>query len=290
MRPRMFPGYSRSLRARVLPFVYALVVAITALISGCHNPAPSSSVRSCVQPATASLSSVKALLSSSAPLNIGVLGDSTGNSSTEWVALWARTLAKQRDVSLRLWDPDAEGYRPEAARFGKRGPTATVWNGSIPGARSSDLIQQLQDLLPETPNFVLVSIGHNEVRGRAREGFGSLVDAVTERWQGRVPIVSILQNAATRPRSDRSAANIADIRIESQARCVPSIDVFTPFSQAPDLSSLIANDQYGVHPNERGSTLWADVVSRSLGLSADLASESSRPYTEREEVSQGFSG
>ncbi|WP_374206305.1 SGNH/GDSL hydrolase family protein [Gordonia sp. McavH-238-E] len=267
-----------------------VVIAVAALISGCSTPAPSSSARSCAQPASVVLASVKALLSSSAPLNIGVLGDSTGNSSTEWVALWARSLATKRDVSLRLWDPVANQYRAEAARFGKRGPSATVWNGSIPGARSADLIRQLDRLQPEAPNFVLVSIGHNETRGQAREGFGSLVDAVSATWQGRVPVVSVLQNAATAPRADRSAANIADIRAESEARCIPSIDVFTAFSESPDLSVLISKDRYGVHPNERGSLLWADVVSRALGPLGDLAPETPRPYNEREEVTQAPAG
>ncbi|MFV3113610.1 MULTISPECIES: SGNH/GDSL hydrolase family protein [Gordonia] len=201
---------------------------------------------------------VRSLLNGPSSAIVSVLGDSTGNSPREWPALWAQTIANSRRVDMHLWDRGLERYGSFVYRYGRRGPSLTIWNGSIPGASSQVIEERLSELMPVRPSFVVVSVGHDENTWDRGEGFRRLVESVLARLGSSVPVVALLQNAALEPAAARSKSNIANVKVQANAMCLPVVDVFTGFEQS-DLASLITDDGDGVHPNDAGSRLWADI-------------------------------
>lgn len=160
---------------------------------------------------------------------LGVLGDSTGNDSDEWVALWA---------AERPW--------------------VEVVNASVPGSRANDALGQVADLLPPDVDVVVLNYGHNHSTGNVDE-IAALLGEVAEHAPDAVPVM-MLQN----PQLGDANADVRDaVAAVAAAAGVPTVDVAAAFEDdGRDLSSLLVDD---LHPNGEGSRVWADAVAEALG-------------------------
>ncbi|WP_187589865.1 SGNH/GDSL hydrolase family protein [Gordonia sp. OPL2] len=243
-----------------------IVLALLAcVVAGCVVLAGRTSGNSEVAPrAEASLTDIRAMMASSSGLTVSVLGDSTGNTSDEWVGLWARALAAHRVVDLHLWDKERSRFFFQPYTYGANGPKVSIWNGSVAGSSAGQAIPDLNSLQPTRPDIVLLSFGHNQHPGTAASDSEDLVETIRNRWGSDVAIAVMLQNAATVPRSDRSARNVEEIRFWALGRGLPVIDVYSAFAKSPDLGALIVPDGLGVHPNAAGSQLWFETVWSAL--------------------------
>ncbi|WP_232017219.1 SGNH/GDSL hydrolase family protein [Gordonia insulae] len=212
----------------------------------------------------ASLTDLRGVMASNSDVTVSVLGDSTGNTSDEWVGLWARALSVHHIVRLHLWDKDRSRFFFQPYLYGATGPQLSIWNGSVSGSSAGQAIPNLNILQPTRPDIVLLSFGHNQHPGTASRDSEDLFQAIRNRWGKSVAVAVILQNAATSPRSSRSARNVEEIRFWALGRGLPIIDVFSAFHKSRDLGSLIVPDGLGVHPNAAGSQLWFETVWSAL--------------------------
>lgn len=217
-------------------------------------------------PTAATIEPAAALVAGTGPLTISVLGDSTGNSTGEWVDLWARDLAAAgNSVTIHLWDQETEQWRDQTVSYPGGPRQITIWNGSMPGAQADYPRDKLDVIQPEQPDLLILNYGHNGQPSAISGTFQATLTAVDEKWDEPFVTVAVIQNAAAEPRAVRSADNHAQVREWALSAGVPVIDVRAAFEEQPDLAPLIVDDGTGVHPNEVGSRIWADTVTAALG-------------------------
>lgn len=212
------------------------------------------------------LASIKGALATNPALTISVLGDSTGNSTGEWVDLWGKHLSETATVTIHLWDQDKEQWRGQPTVYpGATGRTIEIWNGSQPGSSADYPATRLTVMQPNKPDFVILSFGHNgQAKGVASQ-FQTTQDAVAAKWGGKLPIVAVIQNAAGQPRAAQTDANQVVVREWASVNGIPTIDVRAAFDKLPDLQANLVDDGLGVHPNPAGQQVWADTVIAALG-------------------------
>jgi len=212
------------------------------------------------------LASIKAALASNPAVTISVLGDSTGNSTGEWVDLWGKHLSTTASVTIHLWDQDKESWRPNATAYpGPEGRTIEIWNGSQPGSTADYPSSRLKVMQPNKPDFVILNFGHNGSAGAVASQLQQTTDAVSAQWGGKLPTVAILQNAAGAPRTMQTDANQNVLKAWAVSTGIPTIDVRSAFDALPDLKAYLVDDGLGVHPNPAGQQIWADTVVATLG-------------------------
>lgn len=204
---------------------------------------------------------VRQLLGGEDPVVVSVLGDGSGNGSDEWVALWAEEVAADADVTYRVWsETEAAFGAPE--RLSDSGTEIDIWNGSRPAETAAGAATSLQELQPEQPALVLISVGHSETESEVVEGLDVLWSDIT-RGNDEAIGVLVLQN----PAQDEAAGDqraVTDLaRRWASDNELPVIDVYRAFEEAPrPLGDYLFDNEY---PNEAGSELWADTVSAALG-------------------------
>lgn len=207
------------------------------------------------------LKSVRETLRGPGRLSISVLGDSTGNERGEWVDLYAQHLAKYGTVTVHFWDSAIEAYGPRTETYPGPARQIVVWSGSMPGASQKYGLENLNEMQPERPSFVMYNYGHNQVSDGASAATWRLATAIEERW-GKVDEVVILQNPSQNTRQLYSARSVGELQGFAARFGRPVIDVQGAFTKAGNLSALLGDD---VHPNPAGSRLWADTVIGVLG-------------------------
>ncbi|WP_179276457.1 SGNH/GDSL hydrolase family protein [Rhodococcus sp. 14-1411-2a] len=201
-------------------------------------------------------------------LTIAVVGDSTGNGKDEWVYMLGEQLARLgKGVLIHDWSIDTDSYVTETKLGPGGAPVVTIWNGSASGKPSQYSIDNYRALVPEAPDLLIVSHGHNDGPSNSAGNVRRIVRNVTAAGDGRDAIV-VLQN----PRVDQKAQSQNEV-VESQralfaADNMPTavIDVYGAYMQTPDLASLLNED--GFHPNLAGEQLWAQTVAAAFGLPA----------------------
>lgn len=212
------------------------------------------------------IASIKTALATNPALTISVLGDSTGNSTGEWVDLWGKHLSATAAVTIHLWDQDKESWRPNATFYpGPEGRSIEIWNGSMPGATADFPASRLKVMQPEKPDFVIYSFGHNGQAAAVSSHFQATSDAVTAQWGSKLPTVAIIQNAASAPRTMQTDANQSALKAWASAAGIPTVDVRSAFDALPDLKANLVDDGTGVHPNAAGQQVWVDAVIAALG-------------------------
>ena len=226
----------------VLALLTAVVVVAALTLSTSSRPIPA-----------ASLTKARSALDGSA--TVSIIGDSTGNDSDEWVALWAAELGLSRRVVLHQW---LDGrFRVPAQSFGKNGSNLTMWNASKPGGAAAWAADQLDIVQPERPSLVIFNVGHNNTSANVAGQLSEMKARVSARW-GSVPQVVILQNPSTGALKDKQAETLLAVARWAASKEVPTIDVTAAFIQP---ERLLRDD---VHPNPEGSRIWAAVVARAL--------------------------
>lgn len=194
---------------------------------------------------------------------ISVLGDSTGNSTGEWVDLWAQDIAESATVTMYLWDQTAEQYRPDPITYGSGAKQVTIWNGSMPGATADYPTDKMSTILPESPSTVILSYGHNGAPETVAPAFQETAEALA----GAAPdadVLVVMQNAAGEPRRARTDQNQMLLRNWATNAGLPIIDVRAAFDTQPNLEGLLLDDGTGVHPNDAGSRVWAEALQAAL--------------------------
>ncbi|MDH3022466.1 SGNH/GDSL hydrolase family protein [Gordonia alkanivorans] len=219
------------------------------------------------------LAEVGVLLSTTQPVVITVVGDTTSNDEYEWVHLLAGRIATRfgRSVTVRDWVTEERRY--ELGRsYGPRGrAVVTIWNGAASGKDPGYSATHWKTLSPEGADLFLINHGHNKSNPYSLEsGVVNLVGLAAK--QSPVAFIGVvLQN----PRFDspsRASSQAKGVDLLRQYVSSPinqsgasTIDVFGAFSAAgPGAVDLIDAD--GFHPNARGQRVWADAVAESLGV------------------------
>ncbi|MFC7400998.1 SGNH/GDSL hydrolase family protein [Citricoccus sp. GCM10030269] len=188
---------------------------------------------------------------------ISVLGDSTSNTSNEWVYLWAEELGADARVSVYSWNAEIGDWYAQPREFGQGERTVTIWNGSEAEATpefalSHDLLQ------PEEANLVILNYGHRGSAEEVESSLTELLDALGAGSEGSAPVVLTAQNPATGDWAESSEANEQVVRAAAEERGLPLIDVHAAFEETGDPASLMVD---AIHPSEQGSQVWAETVS-----------------------------
>lgn len=213
-----------------------------------------------------------------------VLGDSTGNETTEWVYLTAQILASRYPtytVIYHLWDASGgaaydtgTSATPVTLQTGTGSNTLHVWNCSVAGSACTYVrgSRWAAAVLATNPDLVVINYGHNEgslAGGLTPETWRTQMAALTESVTEAFPLAElslIMQNPRGdgTPDPERRALAYRDLAAQ---RGYGVIDVQAAFLAQPSLSALIQGDN--LHPNSLGEQVWAAEVARVLTWSAE---------------------
>jgi hypothetical protein len=208
------------------------------------------------------LKRIRADITGNDPLTISVLGDSTGNERGEWVDLYAKHLAKYGTVTVHFWDPKGEFYHPKTETYPGPDRPIVIWDGAMPGANPQYGIENLQELQPVKPSFVMMNYGHNQGKDGASALVWRLSATIEDKWGQQIDEIVTLQNPSLNIRTAVSARSVADLEGYALRFGRPVLDVHGAFEKAGNLPGLLQDD---VHPNPAGSRIWADTVIGVLG-------------------------
>lgn len=206
---------------------------------------------------------LRRIVETSDPLTISVLGDSTGNDPNEWVAVWAEHLGETHRVTMHRWAGEQGRYKKSRTlTYGTEGSRVAIWNMSEPGATASYPADKLAAGQPEEPDVVILSFGHNNDKTNVGSQLGQVRRSLAKRWDKDQPIVVVLQNPGVNKHGAVQRKTLAAVARWAKKHRVPTIDVASAFENAENQSSLMNDD---IHPNAKGSRLWANVVKDALG-------------------------
>ncbi|SDD03377.1 Lysophospholipase L1 [Auraticoccus monumenti] len=191
---------------------------------------------------------------------VSVLGDGSGNSKDEWVSFWADDLAEGHAVSYRAWNSNTGDYG-DAERLSQIGTAIEIYNGSRAGETAIEAGASLGDLQPESPDLVVLNLGHSESASEMTEGLDGLWSTISADHEDARGLV-ILQNPASGDVAEEQDTRIDLLRSWASDNQLPTLDVHRAFNEAPDPLSTYLFD--GSYPNESGSRLWADTVTAAL--------------------------
>lgn len=198
-----------------------------------------------------------------------VVGDSTGNETTEWVYLFAQWLGAQyptHSVSYRLWNDTSNVYDAAVAvSTGSGARTIRIWNASVAGTQPLYLMGA--KLTPATgvtpaPKLVIWNHGKNLVSAGAdslyRGGFLQGIEQVRLALPG-------VAHAAMRQSPNRDDTNMAPVvaqldYLAQDYRDLELVDVYSKFIAAGKASSLYLDN---VHPSASGSQLFLQAMQES---------------------------
>lgn len=242
----------------VVAAALSLTLLLAAVVAGCMDGSPSPErTAETKEP----LDRACQVLRGGGSLTVSVLGDSTGNDSNEWAALWAQRLGEDHQVTMLRWNDKNERWDRPQLTYGESGSTVRIWNFSAPGRTPEYASKRVQRAVPERPDLILFNYGHNNASGEVQQQYDTLLTLVRSRWASRAAEVVILQNPELGARATSQTAVRDGIKSFAAGAGVPVIDVSARFAAASDVASLMADE---VHPNEKGSMLWAQTISSSL--------------------------
>lgn len=276
-RPRRSTSLVRPLVAVGVLAAVALTLSVAALsgftLAGAaastatYTPATAGPFRSSETPrpekARPDAAAIKRLVQGKAGLTVSVLGDSTGNDPSEWVRLWATSLAADGNtVTLHVWDDTAKGYStPVTLGSGTR--QIDLWNGSVPGLPAAGALPMLELLQPVRPGLVIYNFGHNTATVATGTALDQITTASETRWGRTLALIVTLQNPAGGKQGAISEAQRVTVEEWATSVRVPTIDVHAAFLTHADWAATLILD--GAHPNMAGSKVWAAAVQTAVG-------------------------
>lgn len=196
-----------------------------------------------------------------------VVGDSTGNETTEWVYLTAQHLAGQfpaYTVTYQIWDDTAKAYAsPITVQTGTGSNTLHVFNCSVAGWACSNVWQSFPDnIVAIQPHLTLISLGHNESSSGTYNGFRALIYgnylALTQAITAACPqtaLVTVLQNPTQTNTNQSLRASVYEQIAALRGHGL--IDVHQVWIDANRPGGWYADS---VHPNSTGEAIWAQIV------------------------------
>lgn len=233
---------------------------------------------------------VNTLRREQANASVVLLGDSTGNETTEWFYRLLTALGAKFPrwtITYHLWNDGNQTYdAPTTIQTGNGSRTLTVYNGSVVGA-NADYINgtygRITTMIPAQPTTVFWSYGYN---GGAvtdyRTILGPSVRLVTSYYPGAETVI-----VAQPPKATGSAdyanhllrvASVRDMALSLGAVLIDAQRAFYDYTGNID-ADLIQGDL--THPTVAGSTVWGDeavkvIAGTPLRLTQPMPSVSSR--------------
>ncbi|MET0725936.1 MAG: SGNH/GDSL hydrolase family protein [Leifsonia sp.] len=212
-----------------------------------------------------------------------VVGDSTGNETTEWVYLLATSLGAdfpKWTVHYRLWNDTTKAYDAATViQTGTGARTLTIWNASVSGFatiswQGSRARAAIYDLTTP-PDLIMVSMGHNEQVVAADIWYSRyLILTESIAWGvSTADIILIAQNPAT-ANTNQELRRIQYREIAAR-RGYGFIDVGQAFTDTGNPAAYIQGD--GIHPNAAGEQLWHDTVKRAFKWQPLVAPRTQQP-------------
>jgi len=192
-----------------------------------------------------------------------LVGDSTGNETTEWYYLLLVAIAALYPAitfKYAVWNDGTIAYDASTTvTTGSGARTCTFYNASISGTVASRHAGSTFGVAIVTPNpdALFISYGHNGSTTGPRQL--DFFDSLASRLQTEIPETPVVQIGQNPTLSDETmAAKIAVLRPLASRKGWGFISVHDAFKQAGvPLSTLMADS---VHPNAAGSALWRDTV------------------------------
>ena len=198
-----------------------------------------------------------------------ILGDSTGNETTEWVYRLGEWLALEFSaytVNYRLWNDGTQAYASAVSlQTGTGSKTLTIYNCSVSGAGfdypigGAAPLTRFKAIIPTEPTAVIASFGYNSTGPTYRAQTFTLGKWVLGNFPGIEYIVTAQPPKAT---GNADAADdllrSADVRLIAAQEGWGLIDATQPFLNYGAYNALIHVDE--IHPNATGMALWLDAV------------------------------
>lgn len=210
------------------------------------------------------MGAVQQALRSPDQVDIVIFSDSTADEPTEWPALWADAMADDHAVTLHRWINSSKRYQPK--KLSTTGPIRQVWNCSVSGWRASHFFNRVEQCMPEPPELVIVSLGHNNNSAphQVIDQLEILIGRIRYVSPTEVPVVITLQNPVTTRERQPAADQInKDERAWATEHGYPIIDVEGAFKESDQgVAALLKED--GLHPSEAGSVVWVETVIKTL--------------------------
>jgi len=233
-----------------------------------------------------------------------VLGDSTGNETTEWVYLSAVALAARfpaYTVNYYLWDVAGGSTAYGAATVIQTGSGAkvlNVYNASVAGATTRYFYGSRWAVAVEAvdPDLVLVSIGHNTgdplstgggsstTEQKLFNGFRTYLLEVCEEIAARRPsagVCIVAQNPATTPGREAWQGIKASVgQRYAMERGLGFLDVHQAFLDHATANGVTVNSLLsdGVHPTTASQAdIWVPVVDAALRAETQSAGLTRQP-------------
>ncbi|MEW1979500.1 SGNH/GDSL hydrolase family protein [Citricoccus sp. NPDC079358] len=188
---------------------------------------------------------------------INVLGDSTSNTSSEWVYRWAEELGGDAAVTVHTWNPEAGTWYLEPRTYGGGDRAITIWNGSA-AEGTPGFPLELDGMIEPEADLTILNYGHwgdPEFVASSLEELLTTLDAGAE---DAAPVVLTAQNPAQPTWVGYADTNRDAMRAAAEERGLPVINIEGAFEDSGDWESLLADE---VNPNEDGHQLWAETVS-----------------------------
>jgi hypothetical protein len=199
-----------------------------------------------------------------APLTISVLGDSTGDQPTEWVALTGAWIGQtyNRTVTMATFDNAVKAYAPAVTLHEGAGKPVTIYNGSIPGTRSDEADPQLKQMVPGPAEMLWINYGHNHGPD-AWPAIQKTTLAATDITKTRVKNVMVIgQNPAVGDALHEK--KVKGILAGAAVQGYVGVDVFKAFTDSPNMDDLYLDVR---HPSPAGSEVWTKAVQAVLAAS-----------------------
>lgn len=199
-----------------------------------------------------------------APLTISVLGDSTGDQPTEWVALTGAWIGQKynRTVTMATYEAKTKAYAPAVELHKGAGQPVTIYNGSIPGTRSDEADPQLKQMVPGQAEMLWINYGHNHGPD-AWPAIQKTTQAAANITKTRTRNVMVIgQNPALG--DDLHTQKVQGILAGAAVQGYTRVDVFKAFSDSPNMDDLYLDVR---HPSPAGSEVWTKAVQAVLAAS-----------------------
>lgn len=227
--------------------------------SGEASPSPSATETveaAPADPVEAATAAARDVVNGSEDAVINVLGDSTSNTSSEWVYRWAAELGAEASVSVHTWNPESGTWFPETRDFGEGERTITIWNASASEGNPGFPLE-LEGMIEPEADLTILNYGHWGAPEAVASSLDELLGSLDAGGEGTAPVVLTAQNPALPTWIGYADTNRDAMRAAAEERQLPVIDVFAAFEEAGDWESLLVDE---VNPNDAGQQLWADTV------------------------------
>lgn len=203
------------------------------------------------------LETARQALASGDDVVLSVLGDSTSNSRSEWVHLWAEDMAEDRPVSILHWmESSGDGYNePDVLSEEGDDGAVTIYSGSVADASAAYPATRIGQMVPEEPAAVLLSYGHANTADDIGEELDETAQALEMVYPG-TPVIVVLQNPTVEDREPEVREAAREWAEENGAGV---IDVAAEFDPAG--WPLLGDDDF---PSDEGHQLWAQTVDEAL--------------------------